>query len=76
MGLVRQVIQGSSASADWYLTSTSSGTSSGTAIQAEGLLLMAKAYIIVDQPLAAIQLYRRGLDRFPENTLILTGIAR
>jgi len=75
MGLVRQVIQGSSASADWYLTSTS-GTSSGTAIQAEGLLLMAKAYIIVDQPLAAIQLYRRGLDRFPENTLILTGIAR
>lgn len=76
MGLVRQVIQSSTASADWYLTGGDEIGATGTSIQSDGILLMAKAFLIVDQPLAAIQLYRRGLTKFPDNTLIYTGIAR
>lgn len=66
LGLVRQVIQGNTA--DWYLETTTSN--------ADGLLLMAKAYVILDQPLAAVELYRKGLNKFPNDTVILVGIAR
>ena len=63
---MRQVIQG--AGADWFLEASTSN--------ADGLLLMAKTYLIVDQPLAAVDLYRKGLNKFPNDTMILVGIAR
>ena len=63
LGLVRQFLQGST---DWCHESNNM----------DGLLLLAKCYIIIDQPLAAINIYQRGLERFPNDTYLLTGIAR
>ena len=42
----------------------------------DGLLLMAKSYLIIDQPLAALEVYKKGLEKFPMDTVILSGIAR
>ena len=63
MGLGRQVLQGST---DWCHESNNM----------DGFLLLAKCYIIIDQPMAAIDIYQRGLERFPNDTYLLTGIAR
>ena len=35
-----------------------------------------KVYIRLDQPMAALEVYRTGSDRFPGETSLLTGIAR
>jgi tetratricopeptide repeat protein 8 len=42
----------------------------------DGVLLMAKSYLIIDQPLAALEIYKNGLRKFPKDTVILSGIAR
>jgi hypothetical protein len=42
----------------------------------DGVLLMAKSYLIIDQPLAALEIYKKGLRKFPKDTVILSGIAR
>lgn len=63
LGQVRQFLQGST---DWCYQSNNM----------EGLLLLAKCYLIIDQPLAAVQVYQRGLEKFTNDTLLLTGIAR
>lgn len=39
-------------------------------------LLLAKVYIRLDQPLAALEVYRTGLDKFPNDVCLLTGMAR
>lgn len=63
LGLVRQIVQ---ATTDWYIQMNNS----------DGLLLLAKSYLIIDQPLAALEVYQKGLDKFPKDTVILSGIAR
>lgn len=63
LGLVRQIVQ---ATTDWYYQMNST----------DGLLLMAKSYLIIDQPLAALEVYKKGLEKFPKDTIILSGIAR
>jgi tetratricopeptide repeat protein 8 len=42
----------------------------------DGVLLMAKSYLIVDQPLTALEIYKKGLEKFPKDTVILSGIGR
>ncbi|XP_067894932.1 tetratricopeptide repeat protein 8 isoform X2 [Heterodontus francisci] len=40
------------------------------------VLYLAKVYIRLDQPLTALSLFKQGLDRFPGEVTLLTGIAR
>lgn len=40
------------------------------------ILYLAKVYIRLDQPLTALSLFKQGLDRFPGEVTLLTGIAR
>lgn len=63
LGLVRNVIQGAS---DWYTKASN----------LEGFLLMAKAYLVIDQPLAAIDIYRKGVEKFPNDVNLLLGVGR
>jgi tetratricopeptide repeat protein 8 len=37
---------------------------------------LAKVYIRLDQPLSAIDRYRSGLEQFPNDITLLTGLAR
>lgn len=39
-------------------------------------LLLSKVYTRLDQPLAALEVYRTGLDKFPNDVSLLTGMAR
>ncbi|XP_033630596.1 tetratricopeptide repeat protein 8-like [Asterias rubens] len=39
-------------------------------------LYLCKVYVRLDQPLAAIDIYKQGLEKFPGETTLLTGIAR
>ncbi|EGD72448.1 hypothetical protein PTSG_00470 [Salpingoeca rosetta] len=39
-------------------------------------MLLAKVYIRMDQPQNAIQCYREGLEKFPDEPVLLAGIAR
>ena len=64
LSLVREVIQGTNS--DWYTKANCS----------EGIRLMAKAYVMMDQPLAAVDIYRKGIEKFPKETSLLLGIAR
>ena len=40
------------------------------------VLYLCKVYVRLDQPLTAIDLYKKGLEKFPSETTLLTGIAR
>ncbi|KAI0220196.1 Tetratricopeptide repeat protein 8 [Lamellibrachia satsuma] len=40
------------------------------------VLYLCKVYVRLDQPLTAIELYKQGLEKFPSETALLTGIAR
>jgi tetratricopeptide repeat protein 8 len=64
LGLVREVIQGTNS--DWYSKANCS----------EGIRLMAKSYVMMDQPLAAVDIYLKGIEKFPKETSLLLGIAR
>ena len=35
-----------------------------------------QVYIRLDQPMAALEVYRTGLDKFPNEVTFLTGVAR
>ena len=61
---MRQVIQDSTS--DWYVNVN----------QLDGFLLMAKAFLIIDQPLSAIQVYQKGVDKFTDDVCLLVGIGR
>jgi len=39
-------------------------------------LYLCKVYVKLDQPLTAIEVYTKGLEKFPKETTLLTGIAR
>jgi len=39
-------------------------------------LYLCKVYVRIDQPLTAVEVFLRGLERFPGETALLTGIAR
>ncbi|EDL18921.1 tetratricopeptide repeat domain 8 [Mus musculus] len=39
-------------------------------------LYLAKVYIILDQPVTALNLFKQGLDKFPGEVTLLCGIAR
>ena len=39
-------------------------------------LYLCKVYVKLDQPLTAIDVYKRGLDTFPNEATLLTGMAR
>lgn len=39
-------------------------------------LYLARCNIKLDQPLTAIDTYKKGLQQFPKNASLLTGIAR
>lgn len=39
-------------------------------------LYLCKVYVRLDQPLTAIEIYKQGLEKFPCETALLTGIAR
>ena len=39
-------------------------------------LYLCKVYIRLDQPLTAIEIYKQGLEKFPGEVSLLTGIAR
>ncbi|XP_013404505.1 tetratricopeptide repeat protein 8 [Lingula anatina] len=39
-------------------------------------LYLAKVYVRLDQPLTAVEIFKQGLEKFPGETAILTGIAR
>ena len=42
----------------------------------DSFLYLAKVYIRLDQPLAAIDVYRQGLVKFPQDVSLLLGQAR
>lgn len=63
LGLVRQIVQTTS---DWHIEMNNT----------DGVLLIAKSYLIIDQPMAALEIYKKGLEKFPKDTVILSGIAR
>lgn len=47
--------------------------------QQEGIdvyLYLCKVYVRLDQPLTAVEIYKQGLEKFPSETTLLTGIAR
>lgn len=35
-----------------------------------------QVYLRIDQPMAALEVYRTGLDKFPNEISLLTGVAR
>ena len=39
-------------------------------------LYLSKVYIRLDQPLTAVETYKQGLEKFPGETTLLTGMAR
>ena len=39
-------------------------------------LYLGKVYVRLDQPLTAVEVYKQGLEKFPGETNLLTGIAR
>lgn len=39
-------------------------------------LYLCKVYVRLDQPLTAVEVYKQGLEKFPGETTLLTGIAR
>lgn len=39
-------------------------------------LLLAKCNTKLDQPISAVDTYKKGLEKFPNDTTLLTGIAR
>ena len=39
-------------------------------------LYLCKVYIRLDQPLTAVDVYKQGLEKFPNETSLLSGIAR
>lgn len=39
-------------------------------------LYLGKVYIRLDQPLNAVDIYEKGLEKFPDDASLLTGIAR
>ena len=39
-------------------------------------LLLSKVYVRLDQPMAALEVYRTGLDKFPNEVSLLTGMSR
>ena len=39
-------------------------------------LYLGKVYIRLDQPLTAVETYKQGLEKFPGETTLLTGMAR
>ena len=39
-------------------------------------LYLSKVYIRLDQPLTSVEVYKQGLEKFPGETSLLTGIAR
>ena len=39
-------------------------------------LLLGRVYIRLDQPVAALEMYREGLDKFPGEVTLLTAMAR
>ncbi|XP_072032447.1 tetratricopeptide repeat protein 8-like [Amphiura filiformis] len=42
----------------------------------DSYLYLCKVYVRLDQPLTAIDVYKQGLEKFPGETTLLTGIAR
>ena len=42
----------------------------------DAYLYLCKVYVRLDQPLTAIDVYKQGLEKFPGETTLLTGIAR
>ena len=40
------------------------------------VLHLCRVYVRLDQPIAALSVFRQGLDSFPEEVSLLTGIAR
>ena len=38
--------------------------------------ILSQVYFRLDQPMAALEVYRTGLDKFPGETTLLTGVAR
>ena len=40
------------------------------------VLQLCRVYVRLDQPLAALSVFRQGLDSFPDGMSLLTGIAR
>ena len=42
----------------------------------DAYLHLAKVYSRLDQPLAAVEVYKQALNKFPGETTLLTGIAR
>lgn len=39
-------------------------------------LFLAKVYVKMDEPLTALDVFKKGLEKFPANAHFLTGIAR
>ncbi len=39
-------------------------------------LHLAQVYVRLDQPMAALEVFRTGLDKYPEETTLLVGVAR
>ena len=39
-------------------------------------LLLSKVYVRLDQPMAALEVYTTGLDKFPNEVSLLTGMSR
>ena len=39
-------------------------------------LYLCKVYVRLDQPLTAVEVYKQGLEKFPGESTLLTGIAR
>lgn len=39
-------------------------------------LLLARCNMRLDQPITAVDTYKKGLEKFPNDTALLTGIAR
>lgn len=39
-------------------------------------LLLARCNVRLDQPITAVDTYKKGLEKFPNDTTLLTGIAR
>ena len=42
----------------------------------DSYLLLAKCNVKLDQPITAIDTYKKGLEKFPNDTSLMTGIAR
>lgn len=42
----------------------------------DNFLYLAKVYIKLDQPLTSVEVYKQGLEKFPGEPALLTGVAR